>query len=144
MRTSNVFVSVFVRFLLTFSHVGFRVRERIDVTSVRRRPCRRLATAGRTAPATWRTRPEPVGRLAGARLGATAVWTEDVLTADQESASDEGRVTLVTLETVVVPVALIKRNKLGRAQTSDGFRAADASLGEVLGEAVGTVRLLIT
>jgi len=50
-------------------------------------------------------------------LGASAVRTEDVRAGHEEPASDQRRRTLVALEAVVVPVTLVERDELRRAQT---------------------------
>lgn len=75
-------------------------------------------------------------------LGASAVRAEHIWSGHDESTSNEGRRALVALEAVVVPMTLIERYKLGRSQTGDWLKTANALLGEELREAVSTVGLL--
>lgn len=87
-------------------------------------------------------------RLPGERrrteLRASAVRAEDVWTGHKEATSDQRRRALVALEAVVVPVTLVERDELRRTQTGNWLRAANALLGELLREAFGAKRLLIT
>ena len=50
-------------------------------------------------------------------LRAPAVRAQHVRPGHEEAASDQRRVTLVALEAVVVPVTLVERDELRRAQT---------------------------
>lgn len=59
-------------------------------------------------------RPSPSrnGLQGAGRSGTSAVGAEDIEAGHQEATTDERRVTAVAVETVVVPVAIVKRYKL--------------------------------
>lgn len=75
-------------------------------------------------------------------LCPAAVGTENFGAVGEESSADERRVTTVADETLAVPVALIKRDKLSSTESCDWLCTPAAFLGEQVAETLGAVGLL--
>jgi len=77
------------------------------------------------------------------RLLITARRAHDRLVVGQEAFTYQTGVTLVTVETVAMPVALLERDELGAADTGDGLGATAALLGVEISVTLGAVGLLV-
>lgn len=73
-----------------------------------------------------------------------ALGAEDIALIGEKATAHQTGVAAVATEAVRVPVAIIKRDELGSAQSGDGAGAAAALLSEELAEAVGAVGCVIT
>jgi len=77
------------------------------------------------------------------RLRLATLRAQDGRAIEQEALADERRLTTITDKAVAVPVAILKRHKLGTAKTSNCFQASITLLGKQVSIAVGAVRLVI-
>lgn len=73
-----------------------------------------------------------------------ALWAEDVITLGEEAASHQRHGTLLTVEAVVVPLALLEGNVLAASETADGCGAGGTLLGIKVAEAVEAVSKVVS
>jgi len=72
-----------------------------------------------------------------------AFWADDVFSVGDETLADHAGLAGAASEAIVVPMPALEGDESGAANTSDGFAAGCAALGEQLPEAVGAVRLVV-
>jgi len=72
-----------------------------------------------------------------------AFRADDVLLVGDEAAAYQTGAALGAEEAVVVPMAVLERDKLGATDSSDGLVACEAPLGKQLAEAFSAIRLLV-
>lgn len=81
----------------------------------------------------------------GAELDVlAALWAQDVITFSQEATTDQGHGALLTVEAVVVPLALLKGNVFAAAEAANGCGAGGALLGIEVAEAVEAIGKVIS
>jgi len=73
-----------------------------------------------------------------------ALWAEDVVTLGEETTADQGHGALLTVEAVIVPLALLKRNVLAASEAANGGGARGTLLSIEVAEAVETISKIIS
>lgn len=73
-----------------------------------------------------------------------ALWAQDVIPLSQEATPHQGHGALLTVEAVVVPLALLEGNVLAPSEAADGGGAGGTFLGVKVAEAVETVGEVIS
>lgn len=72
------------------------------------------------------------------------LWAEDVITLGEETTANQGHRALLTVEAVIVPLALLKRNVLAASEAANGGGARGTLLGIEVAEAVETIGKIIS
>lgn len=73
-----------------------------------------------------------------------ALWAKDIIPFSEEAAANQGHGALLTVEAVIVPLALLKGNVLAASKTADGGGAGGTLLGIQVAEAVETIGKVIS
>lgn len=72
------------------------------------------------------------------------LWAQDIITLGEEATPDQGHGALLTVEAVIVPLALLKGNVLAASKTTNWGGAGGALLGIKVAEAVETIGKVIS
>lgn len=73
-----------------------------------------------------------------------ALWAQDIITFGEEATANQGHGALLTVEAVIVPLALLKGNVLAASKATDGGGAGGTLLGIKVAEAVETIGKVIS